>query len=118
MLRDKKRVLERYHSKNKEAGLNTTISENDGLTKVLGRLSTLSLIGRMVLALVAFPYSIKVNAESGWFGPSLAMADDGDGDGDGDGDSGGNDGDDADDDGDDSGHASDGSSGSNSTVIE
>jgi hypothetical protein len=63
--------------------MNTTISENDGFTKILGRLSALALIGLMVLALVAFPHSIKVKAQSGWVGPSLAMADDGDGDGDG-----------------------------------
>ena len=51
--------------------MNTIISENDGFSKILGRLSTLALIGLVVLALVAFPHSIKVKAKSGWIGPSL-----------------------------------------------
>ena len=71
--------------------------KTNGLSKVLGRITTIGLIGLVVLTLVAYPYSFKV--KSGWFGSSPAYADDGDGgDGGGDGDGGdsggGSDGDD------------------------
>jgi len=74
--------------------------KNNGLSKVLGRITTIGLIGLVVLTLVAYPYSFK--DKSGWFGSSPAYAEDGDG-----GDGGGGDGDGGDSDGD-SGGGSDG----------
>lgn len=66
--------------------------KTNGLSKVLGRITTIGLIGLVVLTLVAYPYSFKV--KSGWFGSSPAYADDGGGDGDGGDSGGGSDGDD------------------------
>ena len=53
--------------------MHTTIENRDGFGKILGRLTTLALIGLMVLALVALPHSIKIKAKSGWAGPSRKM---------------------------------------------
>ena len=66
--------------------------KTNGLSKVLGRITPIGLIGLVVLTLVAYPYSFKV--KSGWFGSSPAYADDGGGDGDGGDSGGGSDGDD------------------------
>ena len=92
--------------------------KRDGFRKIIDRLGTLALIGLMVLALVALPHSLKVNAKSSWIDSSLALADDDGGDkggdsGGDDGDSGGDDsdGDDSDSDGDDGDDGDDGGDG-------
>jgi hypothetical protein len=106
-------VIRADTKKNKEANMTIAPEKRDGFRKIIDRLSTLTLIGLMVLALVALPHSLKVNAKSTWIGSSLAMADD-DGDSDGTGDDGGSDSgsdSDSDDDGDDADDGDDGDDG-------